>query len=158
MSLAEVERYYNSWYSEHGTLNLDEIYEDVKQPSNPLHHRYTWEVGKAAREYVKQEIARDIRMVEVRWVDADDRQRSARRFLNNRDIGRQQSGYTAAEDAFGDPAVIGYMRESMRLEMKSMERRFGHLEEYYELLQSQVDTRRQTAKKTPPRKRPRRGK
>jgi hypothetical protein len=149
MASAILEEYFQDWYSAHGrTLDLDEIHDDVARPEHPLHDRYEWDDGVAAREYRKQQIARDIRSVEIRYVNVGGDQASTRAWLNNREIGRGHSGYTATEDALQDPTTLVFLKAAMDLDIKNLVRRYQHLEGFYEAMRAAAEA----AQNPPPKK------
>lgn len=150
-----LESYFGQWYADHGGLDLDEIHDDVARPEHPLHDRYEWDDQKAGREYRKQQIARDIRLVEIRYVTDDGKAASARAYLANRQINRGTRGYTATDEALQDPETLVYLERSLNLEIRSLERRFAHLKSYVPVLEralaaAREQQRRRRGKKPPP--------
>jgi hypothetical protein len=144
---AILEDYFRDWYNSHGrSLDLDDIHDDVANPTHPLHDRYEWDDEKASREYRKQQISRDIRSCRVVYVSDKGRQAAAREYLANREIGRGLSGYTAAKEALQDPDTLRFLEMTLDAEVKNLRRRFEHLVGYASTLEREANASRKRKK------------
>jgi hypothetical protein len=110
-----------------GVLTPDDVVDDAKDPSSPLHDEFEWDVEKAAAAHWRQR-ARGLmnHVVVVRTYSEDPDDDGLPAFINVR-VETQERGYVPLEYAIAD---VDYRQSAIEQAWKllqGLQRRFKHL-------------------------------
>ena len=128
-------------YDAHGRLTPQLVVDVAKPTDHPLHERYyALEDREAAHEYRKVLAAKDIRSVRVvyREADGEQEQRSVRAFHAVRDE-EGEGSYVPVERVVESEFLTEMVRRDMEREVRALIRRWEHFDEFWQLLQGEVD-------------------
>jgi N6-adenosine-specific RNA methylase IME4 len=117
-----------------GELTTQAVVDTARPKSHPLHSRFEWNDKVAGEAYRRQQAGELIRSVRIRYVDEPEPKEVNVFHVVRRETGRQS--YEPVEEVAADPVAREIVLREMRREWQAFERRYRHLEEFYELIGS----------------------
>jgi len=118
--------------NEHGKAEPEVVVAVAEDPDNPLHDYFTWDDAEAARKQRLSEARRLTRSVVVKEVDGNEPDNPTRAFVHVSDD--DGKGYQSTTVAMRDQDKREQILERARRDLKRFRERYGHLEEFAELI------------------------
>lgn len=123
-------------YDQKGELTPELVVAEAADPNSPLHDRFEWDDAKAAAAHRIEQARALIRSVRVTYAPSPEgEERTVRAFVSVRspENGKPRA-YLPTETALADDAVRKLLLSELKRELKALERKYGHLEDYAEVL------------------------
>ena len=76
-----------------GTLEVDTVIEEAKNPESPLHSEFDWDVNQAAMEHWREQARRLIRSVEV-FITVENHMIAVPAYVHDPSLPHQEQGFT----------------------------------------------------------------
>lgn len=125
-----------SIYDEHGELTPALVVSQARLADHPLHDRFDWDDSSAAEKYRQVQAGELIRSVRVRYKEDEGGPVYVRKFHS---VNRAEGAtYMPVEEIREDDFTRKLVLQAAERELKSLMRKYGHLEEFMNLLAQQV--------------------
>lgn len=134
-------------YDKHKTLTTDLVVKEARKQVSPLHGYFDWNDASAAHEWRKWTAGQLIRRCTIVYKTGKHGEPQTIRAFHAVPSGNGISGpygehtYEPSERIAADPALRAIVLAEMERELKSLEKRYGYLDEFFTLLE-------RTAKRT----------
>lgn len=127
-----------SVYDQNGRLTPALIVDTARPEDHPLHNRFEWNDKAAGEAYRLEQARRLIRSVRVVYREADEKEaaRTVRAFHSIRD--EQGTAYQPVEEITESPLLTKLLLQDMEREWKQLMRRYGHFEEFLQMVRSDL--------------------
>lgn len=124
-------------------LTTESVLAAAKNPASTLHSLYNWDESHAANQHwlkVTREIIQSYRVV---FITADDVSKSVPGYVSLVSSDQEQSSsrrvYVNTEYALSDDDLRKQLLGNLRLEIRGLQRKYGHLKEFSEILLELVE-------------------
>lgn len=124
-------------YEKHGKLDGETVVAVATDPAHPLHSHFEWDDTIAARQHRITQGNTLIRKVTIQTLPptADQGPHYVRAFVSNKQSGApDRNGYSPLDEIVADPQRYKMLLSAFQRQINDLERRYGHLEEYSDLM------------------------
>jgi hypothetical protein len=122
---------------EYGDLRRRTIVNVARDPDHPLHSRFEWDDRVAGDRYRLVQAGELIRSVTVKYTD---RGGEAREIHEWHSVVRDGSrAYEPVDEIAEDPVTMKILLREMQRDWRALRTRYGHLKEFWEMIQSGLD-------------------
>lgn len=118
----------------HGKCEPEIVLDEARDPESPLHDYFTWDDAEAARKQRLAEARKVTRSVIIREVDGHEPEGPTRAFVHITD--EDGSGYESTTVAMKDQDKREQILERAYRDLERFKDRYGHLEEFADLIDS----------------------
>lgn len=126
-------------YDEHGTLTPAIVLEEARSPAHPLHDKFEWDDSEAAEKYRKHQAGQLIRRARIVYKEGTEYDGpSTVRAFHSLPEGEGRA-YRPAEEIASDPILTEMVMRQMDREWKTMRRRYGNFEDFWKLVQRDIE-------------------
>lgn len=121
-----------------GLLSAQDVLNHARDESNPLHRFFDWDDSTAAEKHRLGQARSLIQSYEIEFIGADQIAKVVRGYVSVQvpQVGRT---YARVEAVLSDAVLREQVLDALRGELSALRRRYGHLQEYSNLLQQQAD-------------------
>lgn len=121
-----------------GRLTPALVVDAARPEESPLHDRFEWNDKVAGEAYRLDQARRLIRSVRVVYREADDKEaaRTVRAYHAIRD--EDGTSYRPVEEVVENPFLTELLKRDMQREWKQLLRRFGHFEEFVQMIRGDL--------------------
>ena len=124
--------------ADRGRLTPESVVEAATPEDHPLHSRFEWNDSVAGHEYRKVQAAELIRSVRVTYAETRDGEpKSVRAFVAVRGEAAS-STYEPIGEVVEDEFARRLLLQQCRREVAALERKYGHLQEFAEIMGRQI--------------------
>lgn len=119
-------------HTTHGHLTADLVLEEAGHETSPLHSHFEWDDTEAAHRYRLNQARGLIRSFRVTYRDDQTAKSTVRAYVSV----QSDNGpvYRATEDVLTDEFAHRLLVQQLQRDLKALERKYGHLQEYRNLL------------------------
>lgn len=123
-----------------GELTPEAVLADVEKTGrkHPLYSKFEWDNKIAGRQHRLGEAHRLIVKVKVRFTDANDEERSTRRYVAVTRPTAHQPDYERVEDVVLDPLKRRIVLQEAERRWKTLRSQYGHLAEFANMILSDL--------------------
>lgn len=124
-----------------GELSVDYLYEQAKDPKNPLHDKvFNKDQADAAEAYYKDRVRSLVRQYTITIITPGEALETMRGFVNVVKPGTQQHVYVTVEKATTNPVLREQMLRNLQRDISILQRKYSMLDEYAAMLLSHVES------------------
>ncbi|WP_280438994.1 hypothetical protein [Nocardia cyriacigeorgica] len=116
--------------AERGRLIPQDVVDAARDASHPLHSRFEWDDAVAGEAYRRVQAAELIRSVKVTYAETPQGEAKRVRAWSTLADAPDRAGYLPTEEALQDPFTAKLLLRQAERELKALQRKYGHLEEF----------------------------
>lgn len=127
-------------YEAHGELSPDIVVEEARPKGAPLHHRFEWNDSVAGDAYRRVQATELIRSVKIQFAITPKGERKyIRAFHSLYESGSaDRYGYAPTEELVQDELSRKILLKQLEREIADLKRKYGHLNEFAEIVRTAV--------------------
>lgn len=127
-------------YRRAGELTPQVVVDEARPAESPLHSRFEWDDSIAGEKYRLVQAAQLIRAVRIEYTTPGSEERKfVRAFSSLHESGDpERTGYAPTEEIVENELTRKILLRNMERDMADMRRKYGHLQEFAQLLQREA--------------------
>lgn len=124
-----------------GDLTPQAVVDEARPESHPLHNRFEWDDTLAGEAYRRVQAAQLIRSVKVVYAETPEgEERKVRAWSSlNAAVEPETRGYAPTEELVQDEFARKSLLRQLEREIKTLQRKYGHLKEFGEIIASATE-------------------
>lgn len=133
--MSNLREHLQNVYDQHSRLTARLVVDTARDKNSPLHQHFEWDDSVAGEKY-REHQARDlIRSIKIKYRNGDRTEKTNYFVSVERDEAR---AYHPVDKVAGDPELTEIVRRTMEREWRALQSRYGHFEEFVEMVKMEV--------------------
>lgn len=120
--------------SARGQLTPQDVVDIARDESHPLHSRFEWDDASAGEAYRRIQAGELIRSVRINYAESPQGEERSVRAWSALPESPDRSGYVPTQEVMEDPFTSKLLLRQAERELKSFQRKYGHLKEFADLV------------------------